>query len=135
MHATTAAKILGVTLSEAVQPTSAMSRVPAAASVKLAQEIVAAGYTKHWIEEELSAPMLKALYGLAAFIRADYAEGIRALHDRLWEANEVGWQRSNHGTIIYGKRFREVCRCYRSVALDPATVRKRAERKRRRGEA
>jgi hypothetical protein len=76
------------------------------------EEILLAGYSKGWICRQLGFQRSNNLK-LSRSITAAKAAKIKAIHDRLWLANERGWKvLSGNSPRIYGHHFREVCQCY-----------------------
>jgi hypothetical protein len=87
-------------------------------SQKLIAEILEAGYSKGWICRQIGYQRSNNL-DFQPTITAAKAHKIKQLHNELWLANEIGWKvKCGNGKPIYGKPFREVCRCYGTSDLE-----------------
>ena len=107
-------RILGVTLSD-LRANKETATVPAKDTLRLVDEMVAAGFAKVWIARQIGQTTggLQVAQGSGKYVFVRTANAIKELHDRLWRENAEGWKgRGRHGVVYSGKRMRDVCRCY-----------------------
>ena len=102
-------RILGVTLSDlrALKPTAT---VPAKDTLRLIDEMIAAGFAKSWIANQIGKPSGLQI-GTTGRVFVGSAQAVKELHDRLWRENAEGFKRSRFGVHYSGRRMREVCKC------------------------
>lgn len=115
----TADRILGVTLSD-LRALKETATVPAKDTWKLVNEILAAGFTKVYIAQQIGqkGPGLQiASGGRSQFVFVRTANAIQKLHDELWRENAEGWKGVRGGKYYSGIRLRDVCRCHHADDL------------------
>jgi hypothetical protein len=127
-------RILGLTLSD-LRAVKETATVPAIQTLRLVDEMVAAGFAKSWIARQIGQ-RTGGLQIANDFVFVRTARAIQGLHDRLWRENAEGWKghRNGPGGKLYsGIRMRDACRC--KLADDPKVIANREAKRRERARA